>query len=113
MQGLTDENKKALTIFLGECWHEEEAIPNLPHLTWCKKCHYIGFTYLDFTDWRVVGRLVSKVSGDTWVSVYGPPSHHPQDISCTIGDEDNHITEYGNSLQEAIIAAVLAYLEDV
>jgi len=43
---------------------------------------------LDFTDWRVVGRLFSMVSTETWISVYGPESPFPEHVVCTIGDED-------------------------
>lgn len=34
---LTESDKKMLTEWLGECWHEwEDNLPNNP--TWCKKC---------------------------------------------------------------------------
>lgn len=69
--GITLEEQRFLTEFLGECWHEfEEAAL---HDNWgssrglkCKHCHLEALQpqdkyRLDFTDGRVVFRLIEKV----------------------------------------------------
>ena len=64
---MTDADKKLLTEFLGECWHEPMETANAVS---CGKCgtvvydprHVEGaFRHLDFTDWRTIGKGVKKL----------------------------------------------------
>ena len=59
---LSLESQKLLTEWLGECWHEIEI--NLIDPTvhyYCMSCKSTKPLRLDFSDWRVVGRLVEKL----------------------------------------------------
>ena len=60
---MTDADKKLLTEFLGECWHEGWV--NKAGTYCCNKCPAaypsVEASRLDFTDWRVVGRLYYKL----------------------------------------------------
>ena len=71
---MTDANKKLLTEFLGECWHEWEQYDGRylrcknPACLWHDKSVNETstqgdgpFVPLDFTDWRVVGRCHSRL----------------------------------------------------
>lgn len=77
---LTTDEQRILTEWLGECWHEDgglivnhwsESLDAPTELRYCK--HYPNcksaysypltetFKRIDFSDWRVVGRLEGKV----------------------------------------------------
>lgn len=90
---LTIEQQKKLTEFLGE--HDMAR--------WCET-HNRWDEGLDFTDWRVVGRLISKVKV---VSIHY--SQYFQHWDATVQNQQTHYI--GNTAEEAIIMAVLAYLE--
>ena len=56
---LTIEEQKLLTEWLGERWHETG------ERNYTEICHGFPEPRLDFTDWRVVGRLVEKLRSIT------------------------------------------------
>ena len=117
---MTEDEQRLLTEFLGECWHEDgglvvnhysENSGRELQLRYCRHCKeaYVHpsqetFTRLDFTDWRVVGRLVEKRENITiwkhpqwgWIATY-PPQHHFNE---------------GATPQEAICRAVIAWLTE-
>jgi hypothetical protein len=115
---MTDADKKMLTEFLGECWHEnsEQSPYFCIHCENSIRLRKIGEeqfeiirTFLDFTDWRTTGRLIEKVGkkGKTiclGTSEMGSPMAY-------VYDEERFCT--AELLQEAICAAVLAYLKEV
>ena len=100
---LTIEEQRKLTEFLGECWHEYN--PNYDQGNSCSKCgktvfHRFHRTFpqnLDFTDWRVVGRLIEKL----------------RDMGEDVDDLRDAIRTriFWGSPQEAICRAILAYLD--
>jgi hypothetical protein len=59
MNELSLEEQKILTEWLGECWHEYTKEWNSG--IYCKHCNYHRDSpRLDFSDWRVIGRLIEK-----------------------------------------------------
>ena len=110
---MTDQEKRLLTEFLGECWHESSG------MTWiCGKCKtdvgWLGETMkdavavetlrLDFTDWRVVGRLIEKTEDvEVWYF------HEDMEWCARVLEREIHSAK---SPQEAICAAVLAWLKE-
>jgi hypothetical protein len=122
---LTIEQQRRLTEFLGECWHEgiglavnhsnSEGEPT--QLRYCGKypqCRaaYVSpsrsdFERLDFSDWRVVGRLIEMV-GSANISEQDHKLWH-----CFIGDEDWDCSQphaSGKNPQLAICLAIDAWL---
>lgn len=64
---LSLEQRKRLTEFLGECWHDVPPDFYVQFPSRCRVCKRVIAFYddyrLDFNDWRVRGRLVEKVGG--------------------------------------------------
>lgn len=113
---LTLEEQRKLTEFLGECWHGECVDRSAPEYMVCFVCNesFVGSNWrLNFTDWRVVGRLVEKFET---VSIW---KHYDADLyECYIwhegisaGDEEKRCFS-ALTRQEAICRAVLAYLAE-
>lgn len=65
---LSLETQKRLTEFDGSCWHEDGWIPcHGGPVLGCKKCGNLTGSvgrFLDFDDWRVVMRLITKLTDD-------------------------------------------------
>jgi hypothetical protein len=110
---LTTDEQKKLTLFLGECWHELDGYRG--SMGTCKKCGAWwkgeGFVHrLDFTDWRVVGRLIEKAQKEQWVGM----NEANGETCCMIGEDNDGfvgVTEFATTPQEAICRAVLAYID--
>lgn len=117
---LTEQQQKKLTEFLGECFHEPRPTitafggPLYGGDITCKHCGAsmpwlnspLPNARLDFTDWRTVGRLIEKLEKFCTIS----PSFTGKFWRFEIDDK---VFGQGESPQEAIVMAVLAYLEDV
>ena len=118
---MTEQEQRKLTEFLGEEWdnNSESAYWWCPHcleevdgsrVTFSEKhdtclCPVvIKEARLDFTDWRVVGRLIEKVD-QMWIETSSTKkwAASPPATSHWF---------YGDTPQEAICRAVLAYLEN-
>jgi hypothetical protein len=104
---LTIEQQRKLTEKgLGECWHEcdEDRI--------CRKCHqFLGTNEemrLNFTDWRVVGRLIEKLEA-VYVDKMGAGPYFSE--AFILGGK-NYISVNGTTPQEAICLVVLAWIEE-
>jgi hypothetical protein len=110
---LTIEQQRKLTEFLGECWHEPTETPNEVS---CDKCGTVvydprhvdeAFQRLDFTDRRVVGRLIEKVGKITIDMgagyVYIGAGEYASEPLIWLDDK---------TPQEAICRSVLAWLEE-
>ena len=103
---MTDQDKRLLTEFLGECWHEPDATykPLTDDTFKCLKCQVINARRLDFTDWRVVGRLIEKAEDvEVWYYYDG------MEWCARVLELETHSAK---SPQEAICAAVLAWLKE-
>lgn len=65
MSELTLEDKRLLTEFLGECWHIPNHIKENLTIGIADRCLLcdarLPWIRLDFSDWRVVGRLIEKM----------------------------------------------------
>lgn len=84
---LTIEQQKRLMIFLGECWHDfadmfDQGGPSDNVCIHCGKLEPVC-SNIDFTDWRVVGRLIEKV-GKYGYSIEIMPGESPLTICLTI-----------------------------
>lgn len=115
MNELTFEDQRLLTEFLGECWHEayNGFAPGL-----CSKCEAskfdsgsgnflpVGELHLDFSDWRVVGRLLDKIEN---IEVWKSKDYRGSWGAFTEGIGEN---VYASTPQLAICKAVLAYLKE-
>jgi hypothetical protein len=124
---MDDNDKKLLTEFLGECWHEtafreyeleiEGRTGDFIKATCsCGKVRRLGKRYndvdyhpvchnLDFTDWRVVGRLIEKAEDvEVWYF------HEDKEWCARVLERETHSA---STPQEAICAAVLAWLKEV
>jgi hypothetical protein len=122
---MDDNDKRLLTEFLGECWHEwgpeQEGDGDL-----CIKCWYSKYrsnkqAYLDFTDWRVAGRLLVQTTHEGLCpSLLFDDDGHWQLCFDGIqpvggGGVFTHVVEgnpWFDTPQEAICAAVLAWLKE-
>jgi hypothetical protein len=106
---LTEQEQRQLTEFLGECWHEGRQYKRAgvrSGVDWCcKYCgQYLGhgvIERLDFSDWRVVGRLQQRLPDETTISLYA--------VCYAIVLPDQRIIT-SKKLEEAICRAVLAWL---
>lgn len=66
---LTDDDRKLLTEFLGECWHDgpifREYIPGVEHIQFveleCSKCHGHYLKNRTFTTWQDTGDLKERL----------------------------------------------------
>lgn len=62
---LTTEDQRILTEWLGECWHVPNHMKENGTYSTADRCCFCGaplpWILLDFSDWRVVGRLVEKL----------------------------------------------------
>jgi hypothetical protein len=99
---MTDDDKKLLTKFLGECWHEKSGIsyfcpvlpgfPTRPDSFLCSKCgaKFTEDQIRTFTTWQDLGDLLNKLSEkwDRWdrFSLYAWHRWWNE------GDEDEHPT---------------------
>jgi len=95
------EQARLLTEFLGEC-----PIPytvDKRTMWFCDKCGHTHTT-LDFNDWRVIGRLIEKMN----LMISFKPRKNGRWI-CFF--ETNGGLFEGDTPQEAIINAVISYLE--
>ena len=113
---MTEQQERMLTEFLGACWHEWYRPHGWAHAWLCSKCSQDNIhhdaprkekkAYLDFTDWRVVGRLIEKVGGVTVIrlheNVWEATQHPYTDAPCV----------QRGTPQESICAAVIAYLKE-
>lgn len=117
---MTDADKKLLTEFLGECWHEWEQYDGRylrcknPTCLWHDKSVNETSTQgdgpfipLDFTDWRVIGRLIEKVGG---LDILEYEEFQASWIAATRGNKS--IYALGDTPQEAICEAVISYLKE-
>ena len=79
MYKLTEDDKKRLTEFLGECWHEKsgksyfpigiKGIPRGPESYLCAKCNtkFYDNQFRTFTTWEDLGALQEKlVEAERW-----------------------------------------------
>lgn len=113
MNDLSTEEQKLLTEWLGECWHEFEAL----HSTLCTKCNkpFLSQTYhvprLDFSDWRVVGRLVEKILLFASYEVLKESSGKERFLVLIHSKTKTYQGTEGTP-QLAICKAVLAYLKE-
>jgi len=101
---LSTEEQKLLTEWLGECWHEEGTPTGMVYHPYrCAKCikpiHAGGPSRLDFSDWRVVGRIVEKVRS----------LHIASDYLCKVF---SNAIFFSDNPQLAICRAILAYLQE-
>jgi hypothetical protein len=123
---MTDNDKRLLTEFLGECWHEtafreyeleiEGRTGDFIKATCsCGKVRRLGKRYndvdyhpvchnLDFTDWRVVGRLIEKCE-DIWICKH-------EEMIWQTSPKGTSLWFRGATPQEAICRAVLAWLKE-
>jgi hypothetical protein len=124
---LTTGELRKLTEFLGECWHTvwggKDYTGGLTAN--CEKCGRRGNLYdeelfLDFTDWRVVGRILEQTTheGLCPALVFDDDGHWQlcfDGIQPVGGDGVfTHIVEgepWYDTPQEAICGAVLAYID--
>lgn len=116
---LTEAEQRRLTEFLGECWHEwryiYDATDNIQQPT-CTKCHGTWgkdpLPRLDFTDWRVVGRLMVvamlKAERPIYVHVY----NNGQGLYSLASFKGKEIIIKGDQPQEAICMAILNYIKE-
>lgn len=112
MNELATEDQRLLTEFLGECWHEEGMPTGMSyHPFRCKKCnkplHVSGKNGLDFSDWRVVGRLIEKCRSAQTVKL---ESNFESGIS--VDSSRYYWSPVAETPQLAICNAVLAYLKE-
>ena len=103
---MTDQEKRLLTEFLGECWHEGWV--NKAGTYCCNKCPAaypsVEASRLDFTDWRVAGRLIEKTEDvEVWYF------YDDMEWCARVLEREIHSAK---SPQEAICAAVLAWLKE-
>jgi hypothetical protein len=57
MKPLTDEDRKRLTLYLGECWHEWKG----PNSNFCSKCDKYAERNRTFTTYEDLGKLKDKL----------------------------------------------------
>lgn len=105
---LTQDEQRKLTEWIGECWHKWLPCDDKEG-RFCIRCGIeeedcTNYS-LDFSDWRVVGRLQERLLAQQGhiSNIYNGPSVDGFYISvegCT-----------GSSLKEAICRAILAYID--
>jgi hypothetical protein len=102
---MTDDDKRLLTEFLGDCWHTDfhELIYARPYF-YCERCQERDPQRLDFDDWRVVGRLVEKVKRPMRLQY----CFEGQVGACFVGGVG---VIWADTETAAICAAVLSYLK--
>ena len=113
---LTTDEQKMLTEFLGGCWHRYA--PLSPSRWQCKICdkysHDGKQEVLDFTDWRVVGRLIEKCCATSSTPIFLWTRQQKYVARIQIKNNSAHkrkgFTADGATPQEAICRAVLAWL---
>lgn len=112
MIGLTTDQEKILTEFLGECWHEYGSLTGYEHHSCrCSKCNnpimlipFVGTPKrLDFSDWRIIGRLIVKANETCSENVYTPEYLMWLDIRDAL---------HAENIPLAICLAICRYLEE-
>lgn len=109
---LTIEEKRILTEFLGECWHEWHQCDDKEG-RFCIKCDIeeedCANYRFDFSDWRVVGRLVEKMREElnTQVNMH---KEIPARLQLRIYDIQNALWRQDD--KEAICRAILVWLKE-
>jgi len=119
---MTEQQARLLTEWLGECWHEQRPTitsfggPPYRGDIRCKHCSEpmpwlnkpVPSKRLDFTDWRVVGSCIEKSFVNWGIRLTnGSLGWYAK---CDYGGKE--LVGRGDTPQEAIIAAVLAWLEE-
>jgi hypothetical protein len=110
---LSLESQKLLTELLGECWHVKWVDPTGFCSTQCASCGKIldeieDAPRLDFSDWRVVGRLINKLRSHI-LDTHGDVTELPLYLEVRLHYIETAL--WSNNPQLAICLAVVEYLK--